>query len=57
MFHYTLDLEKQHDREEIRRRIEAHAAVIRAAILFKSVGSAGDRDKESSDHKKCGVHI
>ena len=39
-FRYTLDLKKQNDREDIRRRIRAHAQVIRAAILFRE---AGDR--------------
>ncbi|KAF9604718.1 hypothetical protein IFM89_009154 [Coptis chinensis] len=52
-FRYTLDLKKQHDREEIRRRIRTHAQVIRAAILFKSSLGAGDRDKASVPPKSA----
>ncbi|KAL6660830.1 hypothetical protein ACP70R_000214 [Stipagrostis hirtigluma subsp. patula] len=34
-FRYTLDLKKEAEKEEIRRKIQAHAQVIRAAFLFK----------------------
>lgn len=37
-FRYTLDLKKEEEREEIRRKIRAHAQVIRAAFLFKAAG-------------------
>ncbi|XP_008789606.2 calcium-transporting ATPase 5, plasma membrane-type-like [Phoenix dactylifera] len=36
-FRYTLDLKKEEERE-IRRKIRAHAQVIRAALLFKEAG-------------------
>ncbi|KAF5206860.1 Calcium-transporting ATPase 10, plasma membrane-type [Thalictrum thalictroides] len=48
-FRYTLDLKKQNDREDIRRRIRAHAQVIRAAILFRE---AGDRAPHVSGSPK-----
>lgn len=37
-FRYTLDLEKEKEKEHIRRKIRAHAQVIRAALLFKEAG-------------------
>ncbi|KAJ0985137.1 hypothetical protein J5N97_003493 [Dioscorea zingiberensis] len=37
-FRYTLDLKKEEEREEVRRKIRAHAQVIRAAFLFKAAG-------------------
>ncbi|XP_077217304.1 calcium-transporting ATPase 5, plasma membrane-type-like [Tasmannia lanceolata] len=37
-FRYTLDLTKEEEKEKIRRRIRAHAQVIRAAFLFKEAG-------------------
>ncbi|KAK8936710.1 Calcium-transporting ATPase 8, plasma membrane-type [Platanthera zijinensis] len=47
-FRYTLDLKKEEEKEQIRRKIRAHAQVIRAAFLFKeaaekkpSVGTPG----------------
>ncbi|XP_042391466.1 calcium-transporting ATPase 5, plasma membrane-type-like isoform X1 [Zingiber officinale] len=41
-FRYTLDLKKEEEKEEVRRKIRAHAQVIRAALLFKE---AGEREK------------
>ncbi|WOL13466.1 calcium-transporting ATPase 10, plasma membrane-type-like isoform X2 [Canna indica] len=41
-FRYTLDLRKEEEKELIRRKIRAHAQVIRAALLFKE---AGEREK------------
>ncbi|ONK70583.1 uncharacterized protein A4U43_C05F35230 [Asparagus officinalis] len=40
-FRYTLDLKKEEEKEQIRRKIRSHAQVIRAAFLFKE---AGDRE-------------
>ncbi|MQL78795.1 hypothetical protein Taro_011216, partial [Colocasia esculenta] len=37
-FRYTLDLRKEEEKEQIRRKIRAHAQVIRAALLFKEAG-------------------
>ncbi|KAF6161744.1 hypothetical protein GIB67_013821 [Kingdonia uniflora] len=37
-FRYTLDLKKQLEKDEIRRKIRAHAQVIRAALLFRDAG-------------------
>ncbi|KAJ3704608.1 hypothetical protein LUZ61_008313 [Rhynchospora tenuis] len=37
-FRYTLDLKKEEEKEKIRRKIRAHAQVIRAAFLFKEAG-------------------
>ncbi|XP_020109417.1 calcium-transporting ATPase 8, plasma membrane-type-like isoform X2 [Ananas comosus] len=37
-FRYTLDLKKEEEKEQIRRKIRAHAQVIRAAFLFKEAG-------------------
>ncbi|XP_068643358.1 calcium-transporting ATPase 5, plasma membrane-type-like [Aristolochia californica] len=37
-FRYTLDLKKEQEKEDIRRKIRAHAQVIRAAFLFKEAG-------------------
>lgn len=37
-FRYTLDLKKEEEKEMIRRKIRAHAQVIRAAFLFKEAG-------------------
>ncbi|XP_077237392.1 calcium-transporting ATPase 10, plasma membrane-type-like [Tasmannia lanceolata] len=37
-FRYTLDLRKEEEKENIRRKIRAHAQVIRAAFLFKEAG-------------------
>ncbi|KAJ6822001.1 calcium-transporting ATPase 8, plasma membrane-type-like [Iris pallida] len=37
-FRYTLDLKKEEQKEQIRRKIRAHAQVIRAALLFKEAG-------------------
>uniref|UniRef100_A0A0D9VCU8 Calcium-transporting ATPase n=1 Tax=Leersia perrieri TaxID=77586 RepID=A0A0D9VCU8_9ORYZ len=37
-FRYTLDLKKEEEKEQIRRKIRAHAQVIRAALLFKEAG-------------------
>ncbi|XP_029121603.1 calcium-transporting ATPase 5, plasma membrane-type [Elaeis guineensis] len=37
-FRYTLDLKKEEQKEQIRRKIRAHAQVIRAAYLFKEAG-------------------
>ncbi|CAL9089186.1 unnamed protein product, partial [Musa acuminata var. zebrina] len=41
-FRYTLDLRKEEEKEQVRRKIRAHAQVIRAAFLFKE---AGEREK------------
>ncbi|KAM0910634.1 hypothetical protein ACQ4PT_014020 [Festuca glaucescens] len=37
-FRYTLDLERQEEKENLRRMIRAHAQVIRAVFLFKKAG-------------------
>ncbi|KAJ1290257.1 hypothetical protein BS78_02G229300 [Paspalum vaginatum] len=37
-FRYTLDLEKEEEKENLRRMIRAHAQVIRAVFLFKEAG-------------------
>ncbi|XP_078151095.1 calcium-transporting ATPase 5, plasma membrane-type-like isoform X1 [Carex rostrata] len=37
-FRYTLDLKKEEEKDKIRRKIRAHAQVIRAAFLFKEAG-------------------
>ncbi|XP_072981011.1 calcium-transporting ATPase 5, plasma membrane-type-like isoform X1 [Typha angustifolia] len=37
-FRYTLDLRKGEEKEKTRRKIRAHAQVIRAAFLFKEAG-------------------
>ncbi|KAK1322986.1 Calcium-transporting ATPase 9, plasma membrane-type [Acorus calamus] len=37
-FRYTLDLKKEEEKEKVRRKIRAHAQVIRAAFLFKEAG-------------------
>ncbi|XP_058113638.1 calcium-transporting ATPase 5, plasma membrane-type-like [Magnolia sinica] len=37
-FRYTLDLKKEQEKEQTRRKIRAHAHVIRAAFLFKEAG-------------------
>lgn len=44
-FRYTLDLKREEEKETLRRKIRAHAQVIRAAILFKEAGESGERDK------------
>ncbi|KAJ3676858.1 hypothetical protein LUZ60_002582 [Juncus effusus] len=37
-FRYTLDLKREEEKERVRRKIRAHAQVIRAAFLFKEAG-------------------
>ncbi|KAM0847840.1 hypothetical protein ACQ4PT_054756 [Festuca glaucescens] len=37
-FRYTLDLERQEEKENLRRMIRAHAQVIQAVFLFKKAG-------------------
>ncbi|THU54517.1 hypothetical protein C4D60_Mb10t25940 [Musa balbisiana] len=37
-FRYTLDLKKEKEKEDLRRKIRTHAQVIRAAFLFKEAG-------------------
>ncbi|XP_031480261.1 calcium-transporting ATPase 5, plasma membrane-type-like isoform X2 [Nymphaea colorata] len=49
-FRYTLDLKKEEEKEQTRRKIRAHAQAIRAAFLFKEAGKAqlhvtGDLDE------------
>ncbi|OAY83326.1 Calcium-transporting ATPase 8, plasma membrane-type [Ananas comosus] len=44
-FRYTLDLKREEEKENIRRKIRAHAQVIRAAFLFKE---AGEREAPGS---------
>ncbi|KAJ0984186.1 hypothetical protein J5N97_002542 [Dioscorea zingiberensis] len=44
-FRYTLDLKKEEEKEQIRRKIRAHAQVIRAAFLFKE---AGERERPAN---------
>ncbi|PKU78352.1 calcium-transporting ATPase 5, plasma membrane-type-like [Dendrobium catenatum] len=39
-FRYTLDLKKEEEKEQIRRKIRAHAQVIRAAFLFKEAAES-----------------
>ncbi|CAD6251695.1 unnamed protein product [Miscanthus lutarioriparius] len=43
-FRYTLDLKKEEEKEQIRRKIRAHAQVIRAALLFKEAGEKQNHD-------------
>uniref|UniRef100_I1QK62 Calcium-transporting ATPase n=2 Tax=Oryza TaxID=4527 RepID=I1QK62_ORYGL len=43
-FRYTLDLKKEEEKEMIRRKIRAHAQVIRAAFLFKEAGEKDLRE-------------
>ncbi|KAM0905601.1 hypothetical protein ACQ4PT_017279 [Festuca glaucescens] len=43
-FRYTLDLKKEEEKEMIRRKIRAHAQVIRAAFLFKEAGEKDIRE-------------
>ncbi|XP_066329558.1 calcium-transporting ATPase 5, plasma membrane-type-like isoform X1 [Miscanthus floridulus] len=45
-FRYTLDLKKEEEKEQIRRKIRAHAQVIRAALLFKEAGEKQNHDTE-----------
>ncbi|CAM0147298.1 unnamed protein product [Urochloa decumbens] len=45
-FRYTLDLKKEEEKEQIRRKIRAHAQVIRAALLFKEAGEKQNGDRE-----------
>ncbi|KAM3228184.1 hypothetical protein ACQJBY_059717 [Aegilops geniculata] len=45
-FRYTLDLKKEEEKEHIRRKIRAHAQVIRAALLFKEAGEKQNGDTE-----------
>ncbi|VAI44628.1 unnamed protein product [Triticum turgidum subsp. durum] len=45
-FRYTLDLKKEEEKEQIRRKIRAHAQVIRAALLFKEAGEKQNGDTE-----------
>ncbi|XP_062223931.1 calcium-transporting ATPase 5, plasma membrane-type-like isoform X2 [Phragmites australis] len=45
-FRYTLDLKKEEEKEQIRRKIRAHAQVIRAALLFKEAGEKHNGDRE-----------
>ncbi|PKA52886.1 Calcium-transporting ATPase 9, plasma membrane-type [Apostasia shenzhenica] len=40
-FRYTLDLKREEEKEQIRRKIRAHAQVIRAAFLFKEAAEKG----------------
>ncbi|KAK6915160.1 Cation-transporting P-type ATPase, C-terminal [Dillenia turbinata] len=47
-FRYTLDLEKEEEKEQRRTMIRAHAQVIRAALLFKL---AGEQDLVIGDIK------
>nr|XP_051228315.1 calcium-transporting ATPase 5, plasma membrane-type-like isoform X4 [Lolium perenne] len=42
----TLDLKKEEEKEHIRRKIRAHAQVIRAALLFKEAGEKQNGDRE-----------
>ncbi|XP_031484365.1 calcium-transporting ATPase 5, plasma membrane-type-like [Nymphaea colorata] len=37
-FRYTLDLKREEEKEEARKKIRAHAQAIRAALLFKEAG-------------------
>ncbi|KAL0915702.1 hypothetical protein M5K25_016140 [Dendrobium thyrsiflorum] len=39
-FRYTLDLKKEEEKEQIRRKIRAHAQVVRAAFLFKEAAES-----------------
>ncbi|KAG8058243.1 hypothetical protein GUJ93_ZPchr0002g25593 [Zizania palustris] len=45
-FRYTLDLKKEEEKEQIRRKIRAHAQVIRAALLFKEAGEKQNGESE-----------
>ncbi|PIA43678.1 hypothetical protein AQUCO_01800024v1 [Aquilegia coerulea] len=56
-FRYTLDLKKQNDREDIRRRIRAHAQVIRAAILFREAGDRAPHGSPKSTTPTGGFEI
>ncbi|KAJ6363171.1 hypothetical protein OIU78_003368 [Salix suchowensis] len=41
-FRYTLDLKKEEEKQQILRKIRAHAQAIRAAYLFKEAGNRGN---------------
>ncbi|CAL9769376.1 unnamed protein product [Musa acuminata subsp. burmannicoides] len=48
-FRYTLDLKKEKEKEDLRRKIRTHAQVIRAAFLFKE---AGEREAPDASGEK-----
>ncbi|GJM90356.1 hypothetical protein PR202_ga06628 [Eleusine coracana subsp. coracana] len=52
-FRYTLDLKKEEEKEHIRRKIRAHAQVIRAALLFKEAGEKKNGDRELPGTPLC----
>ncbi|KAJ1278139.1 hypothetical protein BS78_04G056500 [Paspalum vaginatum] len=55
-FRYTLDLKKEEEKEQIRRKIRAHAQVIRAALLFKEAGEKnGDRELPEILPRRFGI--
>lgn len=56
-FRYTLDLKKEEEKEQIRRKIRAHAQVIRAALLFKEAGEKQNGEMELSEMPSQGFRI
>ncbi|XP_073000941.1 calcium-transporting ATPase 5, plasma membrane-type-like [Typha latifolia] len=56
-FRYTLDLKKEEEKEQIRRKIRAHAQVIRAAFLFKEAGERHPPDVGIPVVLPCGFGI
>ncbi|XP_072963487.1 calcium-transporting ATPase 5, plasma membrane-type-like isoform X2 [Typha angustifolia] len=56
-FRYTLDLKKEEEKEQIRRKIRAHAQVIRAAFLFKEAGERHPLDVGTPVVLPCGFGI
>ncbi|KAE8810908.1 calcium-transporting ATPase 8, plasma membrane-type-like [Hordeum vulgare] len=56
-FRYTLDLKKEEEKEQTRRKIRAHAQVIRAALLFKEAGEKQNGDMELPEILPRGFRI
>jgi Ca2+-transporting ATPase len=48
-FRYTLDLKKEEQKEEVKRKIRAQAHVIRAAYRFKAAAQVNVQPKETTD--------
>ncbi|XP_047065852.1 calcium-transporting ATPase 5, plasma membrane-type [Lolium rigidum] len=48
-FRYTLDLKKEEQKEEVKRKIRAQAHVIRAAYRFKEAARVNVQPKETTD--------
>ncbi|XP_078162445.1 calcium-transporting ATPase 5, plasma membrane-type-like isoform X3 [Carex rostrata] len=56
-FRYTLDLKQEEEKERIRRKLRAHAQVIRAALLFKQAGERPFQTTELPEVLPCGYRI